>query len=57
MKKCKECRCDLHAGKSWTEEHDGITYRVINLLCGNRKCTEYGKVVDTERSEQKNVEF
>lgn len=53
--KCSVCKCDLRAGKSWTAEENGKTYRYINMVCMNRTCPEYKKVVTTIKKEVNDV--
>lgn len=53
MRRCRTCKCDLHAGRAWEEEHDGKTFRYIHLVCMNRKCQNYRQVMDTEVIELK----
>lgn len=51
MRKCRVCKSELRAGRSWEEEHDGKRYRYIHLVCMNKGCTNYKQVLDTEVKE------
>lgn len=57
MKRCKECKTDLRAGKSWTEEEGDKTYRCITLICPNKKCGSYKQIAEIERSETHEHKF